>query len=463
MRDATRELPWPPEMRTPSPRSIRLTALATAAVLGLPGAATAATRPGEVVVRYASSVDRAARSATQHAAGVVRPRAFAPRTRVLRTRAGRSVGDAIRALRARRGVLSATPVQIAHASGFIPDDPGTAGVRGGWAQLQWNLLAEHGVDAPTAWDHLIRAGRPGGAGVTVAVLDTGVAYADRGRFRRSPDLSPARLRAGYDFVASDAFPNDQNGHGTHVASTVAESADNGIGVTGIAYGARIMPVRVLDSSGAGDAIDIARGIRFAARRGAQVINLSFEFESSTTGSGIPEVIDALRYAQRRGALVVGAAGNAAGDAVAYPARSSLVMSVGAVTEHGCQADYSNRGTGLDISAPGGGPDADIAGDPNCRPDDPPGRDIYQLTFDGSVKHFGLPSGYVGTSMATPHVSASAALVIASGVLGPHPTPRAVTARLEATARPLGRPGSDVRRYGAGLVDAARATDPATKG
>jgi len=440
-----------------------LGALLAAGASGTAAAATPSYRPGEVVVRYASSADRAARASAQRAAGVGGPEAFAPRARVLKIRDGRSVAEAVSVLRGRPGVLSATPVHIARTSGFVPNDPGAAGVPGGWSQLQWNLLPEHGVDAPGGWDHLIRAGRAGGAGVTVAVLDTGVAYADRGRFRRSPDLAATRLRAAYDFVASDPYPNDQNGHGTHVASTIAESADNGVGLTGIAYGARIMPVRVLDATGAGSAPDIARGIRFAARRGAQIINLSFEFSADVTGAGIPEVLDALRYAQRRGVLVVGAAGNAAGTAVAYPARSSLVLSVGAVTEHGCQADYSNRGAGLDISAPGGGPDADIAGDPNCRPDDPPGRDIFQLTFDGSVKRFGLPAGYVGTSMAAPHVSAVAAMVIASRVVSDRPTPQALAARLRTTARPLGRRGSDARRYGAGLVDAARATDPAVTG
>src|SRR5439155_4130525 len=133
--------------------------------------------------------------------------------------------------------------------------------------------------------------------------------------------------------------------------------------------------------------------------------------------------------------------------------------VGATTQHGCQADYSNEGADLDLVAPGGGPDAAVDGDPNCRPQDQAGGDVYQMTFTGGVRSFGLPSGYIGTSMAAPHVSAAAALVIASKLLGPNPSPQAIERRLEQTATDLGPPGADAR-YGWGLVNAARATDPA---
>ncbi|MDP9293065.1 MAG: S8 family serine peptidase, partial [Actinomycetota bacterium] len=388
------------------------------------------------------------------------PRAFAPRTRVLRIRDGESVRETIGELRRRPGVLSATPNWIARASAFVPDDPGQAGAPGGWQGVQWNFEPGTGINTPDAWERLNVLGRPGGQGVKVAVLDTGVAYASRRGFRRSPDLGASRFLQGYDFVDNDAFPDDQNGHGTHVASTIGESTGNGFGVTGVAYGARIMPVRVLDRAGAGDSVAISAGIRYAARRGASVINLSFEFDSAVTRGEIPDIFDALRYARRKGALVVGASGNFSAHAVAYPARAGSVLSVAATTEHVCQADYSNGGADLDIAAPGGGLDAEIPGDPNCRPGvEPAGRDILQMTFAGrSVKSFGLPGGYVGTSMAAPHVSGTAALVIASGVIGPNPTPAAIEARLKATARDLGTPGPDTR-YGAGLVDAARAVTP----
>ncbi len=408
--------------------------------LATPADAAQRYREGEVVVRYATS-------------------GAEPRTEVVKVPRGQKVAAAARAWRERPGVVSATANYVARLSAWEPGDPGNAGVPAGWQEMQWNFLAETGINAPQAWSHLQAVGRPGGRGVTVAVLDTGVAYADRDRFRRSPDFAPHRFVRGYDFVGNDPYANDDNGHGTHVASTIAENTGNGIGLTGIAYGVRIMPVKVLDRTGEGDSGRISRGIRFAADRGAQIINLSFEFPSDITRRQIPNILDALRYARRKGVLVVGASGNAAAAAVAYPARSSAVMSVGATTQHGCQADYSNEGQDLDIVAPGGGVDAALDGDPACRPQDPPGLDIYQVTFTGSVRRFGIPDGYIGTSMAAPHVTGAAALVIASGLLGPKPKPAAVERRLMLTARDLGPVGKD-SHYGWGRLDAARATDPA---
>jgi serine protease len=307
--------------------------------------------------------------------------------------------------------------------------------------------------------------------VTVAVLDTGVAYAARGGLSPSPDFAPHTFVKGVDLCAHDAevlacrgrdeFPEDRNGHGTHVAGTIAEATGNGIGLTGLAYGARIMPVKVLNSQGDGDEETIAKGIRYAAKAGVDIINLSLEFNAGTVADEIPDIIDALAYARRRGVLVVGAAGNEADAAVAYPARAADVLSVGATTEHGCVAAFSNQGSRLDLVAPGGGEDVPgLTADAICHPSADRGRDIFQLTYRSRTdRRFDYPDGYEGTSMAAPAVSATAALVIASGILGHKPSPEAIIGRLKATARDLGPTGVD-RRYGAGLIDAGAETDPA---
>jgi serine protease len=409
---------------------------------------------GEVVVTYAPGADPAEQASAQRSSGAHAAEAIAPRTKVLHLR-HESVAHAIARLRANPAVQSAAPNAIAHASGYIPPDPGRSGLPGGWQAVQWNFAGPYGVNAPDAWSNLMRAGRPGGKGVTVAVLDTGVAYENRGRFRRSPDFRPSHFVDPYDFVGHDRHPDDANGHGTHVTGTINEATGNPIGLTGLAYGAKIMPVRVLDRYGDGDSAAISQGVRYAVSHHAQIINLSFEFDSGTSTRDVPDLLTALRDAKRAGVLVVAASGNEGSGALAYPARAKSVMSVGASTEHGCAAEYSNAGASLDIVAPGGGPDADLP-DPQCQPGSSDGRNVVQMTFTGSVRSFGLPGDYTGTSMATPHVSATAALVIASGVLGAHPSPDAIMRRLKATARPLGA----ARHYGAGLVDAAAATAPA---
>jgi len=444
-----------------TPRSAARSLLALGAALlttsGLGSTADASAHgkaqvPGQVVVTYREAAPEASRAAVRRAVGVRAARVIGARTQLVRIHDGDSVDATVRQLRARPEVAAAAPNVIAHASGWIPRDPGLTDTPGGWQAAQWNFAGPFGINAPDAWMNLIEAGRPGGRGTTVAVLDTGVAYRRHGRHRRSPDFDSGDFVRGYDFVDRDRFPDDENGHGTHVAGTIGESTDNGVGVTGLAYGAKLMPVRVLDQTGSGDSVRIAAGIRYAVRRGADVVNLSFEFASGTTGRELPDVLAALRYAHRHGVLVVAAAGNGGESALAYPARARHVVSVGAITERGCLAAYSNAGISLDIVAPGGGPDASVAGDPRCQPE-APGGDILQVTFSGSLRSFGLPGDYFGTSMAAPHVSATAALIVASGVLGPHPSSDAIEAQLKATARPLG----PVADYGAGLVDAAAAT------
>ena len=446
------------------PRSL-LPLLAAALLAGVPPAAAASTyAPGEVVVRYDEDASLSARARLRERTGIGRSQRLPGGTRRFEILDGQSVAQTLRELRRQPGVRFACPNYLARASAIFPNDPGT-GRAGDWIRSQWNFFGPASVNAPEAWENLRAAGAPGGRGAVVAVIDTGVAYQSRGPYRRAPDLSPQSFVPGYDFVANDRFPNDANGHGTHITGTIAERTDNGYGLTGLAYGARIMPLRALDSRGEGDSVAISRAIRFAASRGADVINLSLEFESPRASSSqIPEVALAIKYARDRGVTVVAAAGNQADTRIAYPARANHVISVGATTSRRCQAEYSNEGTGLDISAPGGGFDTLASSNPRdaraCRPNRA-GRLIYQQSFRSSLRTFAF-RGEQGTSMASSHVSAAAALVIASGVLGPDPSPDAIDQRLEETATDLGPEGYD-RRYGAGLLDAAAATAPSPAG
>jgi serine protease len=448
-----------------APRVVLATAVASLAlisgVLVAPAHALAAEHVrGELVVKYRLGTSSVERGQIRRAADVSSAGVVDGQTQTVRVGGGQTADAAAARLETDPRVVHAVPNYVATATAFNPNDPGREGP-GGWANLQWNFTGPFGVDAPDAWQNAITAGAPGGRGVVVAVLDTGVAYRNSpdGQFLKAPDLNRKRFVAGHDFVRHNQYPYDRNGHGTFVAGLIAQSTNNGLGVTGLAYESKIMPVRVLDYEGKGDVATIARGIRFAARHGAKVLNMSFEFDIGLTAAQIPDVISALRVANRAGVVLVAAAGNTEDTEVAYPARAKHTIGVGATTEHGCIADYSNTGSGLDLVAPGGGADAAVDGDPNCHPLENAGRDVYQYTFRGtSPRRFGLPGGYEGTSMAVPHVAATVALIIGEKLLGPNPTPEAIEARLEATARDLGAPGRD-DLYGAGLLNAAAATAP----
>ncbi|MFL5907077.1 MAG: S8 family serine peptidase [Solirubrobacterales bacterium] len=394
--------------------------------------------------------------------------------RVVKLPEGVDLASAEQALDANPNVAYALPNYIAHASG-IPNDPGLAGVPGGWQRTQWNFLpcgslcgqsptplqyeARGGLNAPEAWDILKQRGAPGGKGARVAVLDTGIAYmTKKPDFQRSPDFGRSQFLPGYDFVDHDKEPLDEDGHGTHVAGTIGERTGNNFGLTGLAPRAKIMPVRVLDSEGFGTARNIAKGIRFAADHKAQIINMSFEFSLGVNScSKIKGICSAVKYAFKKGALVVAAAGNENGEPVAFPAGAPHVIGVGRTTKDACLASESRTGTGLDLVAPGGG----FPLLSTCGTDDPlfsRGVTIFQLTLVGpGFKTFGYPGGYEGTSMAAAHVSGVAAMVIASHVVGS--SPGAIECQLEGTARrsdtELGQP-YDPRLFGAGLIDAAAA-------
>ncbi len=225
-----------------------------------------------------------------------------------------------------------------------------------------------------------------------------------------------------------------------MAGTIAESTNNSEGVAGIAYGASIMPVKVLNSGGSGTYAAIASGIRFAADNGAKVINLSL---GGSSGSLTLE--SALKYAFDKGVTVVAASGNDGSGSVSYPAAyNSYVIAVGATRFDNTRAKYSNYGTALDIVAPGGDSAVDQNGDGY-------GDGILQQTFSGSYGNFGY-FFLQGTSMAAPHVAGVAALVVAHGAAT---SPNDVRTALESTADDLGAVGRD-NTYGFGLLDAAGA-------
>lgn len=410
--------------------------------------------------------------------------------RLLELPEGIGVGEAARSLRANPAVSYALPNYIARAA-LVPNDPGRRNEPRGWRKLQWNFLpcgsacgqsaqklafeSPGGINALDAWETIAQTGRGSGRGARVAVLDTGIAFRTRKpTFRKSPDFSSKQFVRGYDFVKGGSLPHDRDGHGTHVAGTIAERTNNKIAATGLAPAAKIMPVRVLDSQGYGNARDITRGIRYAAKRGADVINLSFEFSRRVDScKKIRSICKALRFAtKRRRALVVAASGN--GDNLgrglpeaSFPARAPRVLGVGGTTRGACVADYSNHGLGLDLVAPGGGtPAVQDCGPSGIEEFDLP-TPIFQLTFNGpTLKQFGFPKIYRGTSMATAHVSGVAAMVISSRVLGKRPSRAALECQLKATARAtspeLGQP-YDPFLFGAGLVDAGRAVAARAEG
>ena len=273
--------------------------------------------PGEVVVGYAPDPNGAAQVA--HATRAVGARtvadagtavAAAGDMQVVKVPRSQTIWQAIAKLRRQRGVLYAVPDYIAHqAGGWIPNDPGNTHRAKGWQAMQWNFLAGVGVDAPDAWAHMFADHRPGGRGVVIAVLDTGVAYRNWEQFQESPDFGGTHFVDPYDFVAGNPYPLDREGHGTFVAGMIAEATNNRIGLTGLAYGAKIMPIRVLDANGNGDSATIAKGIRYAVKHHAQVINLSLEFDITVTAPEIPDIISAIHFAHQHGVVVVAAAGN----------------------------------------------------------------------------------------------------------------------------------------------------------
>ncbi len=263
------------------------------------------------------------------------------------------------------------PNFIYKATSFTPNDP--------MYKKQWNFKA---INMEKAWE------KTKGKGVVVAVIDTGIA--------RVPDFEAGRFVDGYDFVNNKKDAADDHGHGTHVAGTVAQTTNNGLGAAGIAYEAKLMPLKVLDAYGGGTISDIAEAIRFAADNGADIINMSLG------GGGESKLmIEAINYAAKKGVVIVAAAGNESSESSGYPARYDNVISVSALNPKGKLSPYSNYGAGVNISAPGGDTSASES------------DGIIQNTINS--KGESIFPFYQGTSMASPHVAGVCALIKSMGV------------------------------------------------
>lgn len=323
------------------------------------------------------------------------------------------VEGALERIRQNPNVEAAEPLMEVRAS-FTPNDPKYS--------EQWNLRM---IDMPKAWE------RNHGKGVVVAVLDTGIAYEDHDDFKQVPDLKGVKFVKGFDFVNDDEHANDDHGHGTHVAGTIAQATNNKEGVAGVAFEATLMPVKVLNHFGGGTTADIADAIRFAADKGANVINMSLG------GGGYSQVMaSAVEYARKKGVTVVAAAGNGGRARVEFPAAYPGAVAVSAVGPDGVLAPYSSYGKELDIAAPGG----------DKRRGDQGG--ILQNTIDPRNPAQSVYASYQGTSMATPHVAAVAAMLYAAGAKGPDEVEKALYAGAKKVADQAWS-----EQYGHGLLNA----------
>jgi len=298
-------------------------------------------------------------------------------------------------------------------------------------KLQWHMEQIH---APEAWTS------QRGDGVIVAVIDTGVAWKDGPGAKQLPDLAGTKFTKGETFV-SGGLPDglDDHAHGSHVAGTIAQTTNNGIGVAGVAYESTVMPLKVLSGDGRGSVPGIANAIRYAADNGAQVINMSL-------GGPLPSRVlaKAVEYAHSKGVTTVCAAGNESRSRVGYPAANKYAVAVSATNYDRGLTFYSNWGKDIDVAAPGGDTRSDKNGD--GQPDG-----VLQNTIKIQKP---MESDYLwfqGTSMASPHAAGVAALIVGEGITNPDEVERILK---ETAVHPDGKKWD--KKFGAGIIDAQAA-------
>jgi subtilisin family serine protease len=340
----------------------------------------------------------------------------------------------------------------AGASLLAPNDPNYS--------RQWGLQK---IQAEQAWPVT------NGSGAVVAVVDSGVDLTHPDLQANILNLSDADMvepdgtctGGGQGRTCTQDGAQDKNGHGTHVAGIVGAITNNGVGVAGVAPGATILPVRVLDENGEGSTDEIAAGVRYATDHGADVINLSLGFLSGqgeviqVTGLADP-VYDAIDYAWSHGAVVVVAAGNDSVPLCAEPASAANVLCIGASDSHDLIASYSNSDAStLDtyLTAPGGDGLGALSLGPNSPTAVGCGGEIFSTYLRGADTWCSSQAGYEGisgTSMAAPHVSGVAALLSSLGLSNTE-----IVDCLKVASDDLGVPGRDPI-YGYGRLNAAKA-------
>jgi serine protease len=391
--------------------------------------------PGEIVVAFATATSQAAvEHAVRDVGGVQARKSDFGGHYLVRLEDGVEEDAAVSRLRGMREVAWAERNGTARTT-FVPNDQ--------YFRDQWHMRL---VGAERTWD--IQRGDPS---VVVAVVDTGIAYEDFGAFRKAPDWGTTQFVTGFNVFTRTEHANDDNFHGTHVASTIAEGTNNGIGTTGLCFDCALMPVKVLNASGTGSFFAVAEGIDYATnfmlngRRAVKVINLSLGGDVSST-----PVTQAIDRAVAAGIVVVASSGNEDGP-VGFPAALPNVIAVGAVDARKRRAPYSNFGAELDVVAPGG--DLDRDDDADGYPDG-----VLQQSFSPGAARLGNFAVFnyffvQGTSQASPHVSAMAALLIRQGIT----EPAAVRKVIEQTAEDLGSTGRD-NEFGYGLIRPAKALE-----